>query len=303
MTRQTLHRPVKTALGITVLLIVSTTLVGSPPEASSEAKKDKATPETGKKADEQARRAAEQWVREIEIEIRSADKWTKAERIDKPVLFFSDPTRHDNRGSVWAWGKKGRSIALLEIFHKLDPRPFWVFAICNTSGGKLRARRADAPWWLENDSAIEFKDIPSAPRVATDSNVRQRQLKLLAQKFTAHEIYNPKNTRYDLRRLERPLYTYRDERGGILEGGLFTFANGTNPEIMLFIEATVDRKGKSAPVWRYGVARSANAELHLEHDGKEVFMAPRGDRISGRNRPFWSSGLRSGLRETHGNPP
>jgi hypothetical protein len=149
---------------------------------------------------------------------------------------------------------------------------------------------------MENDSAIEFKDVPSAPPVAADAKVRQRQLKLLAQKFTGYEIYKPKETRYDLRRLERPLHTYRDEPGGVVEGALFTFANGTNPELMLFIEARTDPQGESKPVWQFGVGRSAYAELHLEYDGKEVFTAPRGDAVSGPNMPYWTSVLRSDSR-------
>jgi hypothetical protein len=112
-------------------------------------------------------------------------------------------------------------------------------------------------------------------------------LKLLAEKFTAHQFWDPDNTRYDLRLLKRPLYTYRDEAGGVLEGGLFTLANGTNPEILFFVEARVDPENKSKTVWQYTVGRLAHAELHLQYDGKEVFEAPRGDRVSARNRPYW----------------
>src|SRR2546421_500871 len=83
-------------------------------------------------------------------------------------------------------------------------------------------RQADAPWWGENSSAAELQDIPSAPVPAAEAPQRQRQMKLLAQKFTGHQFWDPMNTRYELRRLERPLYTYRDEAGGVLEGGLFT---------------------------------------------------------------------------------
>ena len=125
------------------------------------------------------------------------------------------------------------------------------------------------------------------PDLAPDPNLRQRQMKLLAQKFAAHEIYNPNNTRYDLRRLDRPLHSYRDEDAGVVEGGLFAFANGTNPELLLFVEARQAKAKASKPVWQFGVGRSANAELHLEYDGKEVYSAPRGNFVSGRDKPFW----------------
>jgi hypothetical protein len=277
------------------LLIVTTVLGGSPQEPPAEAKKDKAAPADREKADEQARRQAEQLVRGIEVEMLTDDKWTKVEPIEKPLLFYEEPTRQNDRGSVWGWGKKGRPVALLELFRGANDRTNWTFAICNTSGGKLRARRGDAPFWGENESVSELKDIPGAPAPAAEAALRQRQLKLLAEKFTAHEFWDPDNTRYELRLLKRPLHTYRDEASGLLDGGLFTLANGTNPEIMLFIEARVDPKKSEKPVWQFTVGRSAHAELHLEYDGKEVFEAPRGNKVAGWNQPYWLSFIRTAV--------
>jgi hypothetical protein len=174
MTRQAIQPLVNTYRMIVALLVVSTALGGSPPESSSEAKKDKTEPGAGTKDDEQARREAEQVVRGLELEILSDEKWTKVERIEKPLLFYSEPTRHNDRGSLWGWGQKGRPLALLELWRGAKNRTMWAFAICNTSGGKLRARRADAPWWRANDSAAELKDVPGAAAPSAEAPLRQR---------------------------------------------------------------------------------------------------------------------------------
>ena len=289
MTRQTLQSPVKTYIGIVALLAVATALVGAAPQSSSDAKKDKTEPGSDTAANERAHRAAEKMVRGIEMKILSDDKWTKVEPIEKPLLFFGDLTRNNDRGSVWAWGQKGRPVAVIELYQDLDKRERWVFAICNTSGGKLRAAWAGDPWWHENESATELKDIPGAPAPAAESALRQRQLKLLAEKFTGHQFWDPDNTRYELRLLKRPLHTYRDKANGILEGGLFTLANGTNPEILLFIEARVDPKDRDKRVWQFAVGRLAHAELHMEYDGKEIFEAPRAGSLSGPDKPYWAA--------------
>jgi hypothetical protein len=284
--RQAIQILVKTCLMIVALLIVSAA-TADPPKEPPEAKKDK--PEKGieSDADEEYRREAERLVNGIEFEIFSDDKWSKVKRIEKPLLFYGDPTRNNDRGSVWGWGEKGRPIALIELYQNVSDRTKWVYAICNTSGGKLRASRGGAPWWRENDSASELKDIPGAPAPSADASQRQRQIKQLAQKFTGHQFWDPNNSRYELRRLDRPLNTYRDEDGGVLEGALYTLANGTNPEIMLFLEARVDPKDKSKTTWQYAVGRLAHAELHMEYEGKEVFDAPRGDKVSGPAKPYW----------------
>lgn len=281
------YSPISRYLALASLLVAATALVGSTSEPPPDTKNDKTDQSAEANANEQVRRQAERVVRNIEMQIWSDDKWMKVERIKDPVLNYSDPTRGDHRGTVWGWGAKGRPVALLELWQDVDSRTTWYFTICNTSGGKVRARYADAPWWDANDSAVELKDIPGAPAPSEEASVRPRQLKLLAAKFSGHEFWNPGNTRYELRLLKRPLYTYRDEANGLLEGGLFTLANGTNPEIMLFVEARVDAKNPSKRVWEYTVGRLAHAELHLEYNGKEVFDAPRGDRVAGSDQPYW----------------
>jgi hypothetical protein len=287
MMRQAIQPSIKICWIIVALLVVSTTLRSSPQEPTAAAKKDKTRPEAGKNADEQARREAERVIRGIELDIQSDDKWTKVERIEKPLLFYEEPTRNNDRGSLWGWAQKGRPLALLELYQDSNVRTRWVFAVCNTSGGKLRARRSGAPWWRANDSVIQFKDIPGASAPAAEAPLRQRQLKLLAQKFKGHEFWDPDNSRYELRLLARPLYTYREEAEGVLDGALFTLANGTNPEIMLFLEARMDPANRAKRVWQFAVGRLAHAELHLEYDGKEIFDAPRGNKLSASHLPYW----------------
>ena len=240
-----------------------------------------------KKADEEYRLEAAKLVGGIAVEILVAEKWSKVERIEKPLLYYGDATRDNDRGSVWGWGEKGRPVALLELWQRVDDRTKWAYAVCNTSGGRLRASRGGAPWWRENDSASELKDIPEAPVPSIDATQRQRQLKLLGQKFTGHQFWDPNNSRFELRRLERPLHTYRNEEEGLLEGALYTLANGTNPEIVFFVEARVNPTDKTKTMWQYAVGRLAHAELHMEYDGKEVFKAPRGNRVSAANKPYW----------------
>jgi hypothetical protein len=302
MTRQAIQAPVHTVVMIVALLAVATALVGAPPGPPPEAKKDKPDPGAGTNPEEQYRREAEKVAGGIELEILIGDKWTKVPRIENPLLSYGDPTRENDRGSVWGWAQKGRPVALVELYQNVNFRTRWVFAICNTSGGKVRARRAGAPWWRENDSASELKDVPGAPAPAAEAPLRQRQLKLLAEKFTGHQFWDPDNSRYELRLLKRPLYTYRDEASGVLEGGLFTLANGTNPEILLFVEARVDPKNRSKTVWQYTVGRLAHAELHLEYDGKEVFDAPRGNRVAAPDAPYWLGFINVALDADPRNP-
>jgi hypothetical protein len=238
--------------------------------------------------DENYRREAEKIVGGIELEMLVNEKWVKVKRIEKPLLSFGDATRSHQRGSLWAWGDKGRPVAVLELFRDSD-RKKWVCSLCNTSGGKVRAARDGREWWKENESASELKDVPGADAPAADAAQRQRQLKGLAQKFTCHQFWDPNNSRYELRRLEKPLLTYRDPDAGILDGAFFVLANGTNPEVLLFLEARANPKDATKHTWRFAVGRSSHAAIHLLYDEKEVYESPRADRVPlcAPDKPYW----------------
>jgi hypothetical protein len=278
MIRRAILIPVSVCLMAAALLALSTATLAEPPQEP---------PDKGTAADEeQHRREAEKLVSGIEMEMLVDDKWSEVKRIEKPLLYFGDPTRGHTRGSVWAWGETGRPAAILELWQNGTNRTKWVFGWCNTSGGKLRAKRDGEPWWRENDSTVELKDIPDVPAPAADTPQRQLQLKTLAKKFTGHEFWEPNNSRYELRRLERSLQGYRAEAAGLLEGSLYILANGTNPEIALFIEARAQPGGKGA-AWQFTVGRMSHSELHMDYDGKEVFSGPRGRPLSGPDKPYW----------------
>jgi len=185
MTRQTLCKTLLTiaALGI-VPAALSVTAQQPPPPEDAKPKLEKEAPISD--AEKETRRLSEKIVNGIDVEIASGDKWTKAKRIEKPVLLFGDATRGHNRGSVWAWGEKGRPAATLELWQdSIEQGGRWICSLCNTSGGKIRASRDGDPWWLENDSDVLIKDIPQAPAPAADATQKQRQMKLLPRSSPA----------------------------------------------------------------------------------------------------------------------
>lgn len=102
---------------------------------------------------------------------------------------------------------------------------------------------------------------------------RLRQFKQLARRFEADEFYKPrgqsKKERYALRLLPQPIHRYSDPDSGVLDGGLFVFAFGTNPEIILQIEC-LGNEGTS-PKWHYRCVRTSAAELSVRLNGEEVW--------------------------------
>jgi hypothetical protein len=75
----------------------------------------------------------------------------------------------------------------------------------------------------------------------------------------------------DLRLLPQPIHRYSAPKQGILNGGLFAFVQGTDPELFLLIEA----RGKTAESarWQFAATRMTSTEVRLRHRDEKVWEA------------------------------
>lgn len=98
------------------------------------------------------------------------------------------------------------------------------------------------------------------------------QLRKLAKEFSGTAQYRNAPSDTELRLLPQPIHSYAAPKQGILHGGLFAFVRGTDPEILLLVEA----RGKDAATarWQFAVARMTNmAELRIRHQNQQVWEA------------------------------
>ena len=110
----------------------------------------------------------------------------------------------------------------------------------------------------------------AAIQVCTPKYPRQRTARAIARQLDASEFHRDET--YRLRLLERPLYTYSDVDQGVVEGMLFAFAYGTNPEILLQLEAR--QAGEERPKWQAAFARLSSAEITVKLDDRKIWKAP-----------------------------
>ena len=239
---------------------------------------------------EQLRRDARAHVETFSITGESGERY---EPVEEPLLSSTDLSRGES-GSLWVFGTEGRPIAVLELFTNTgagDPR--WIQVLTLTSSRLVTARVPPDFAWLPRQSQLELAPLPEAPPPAGRTNLRERQAKLLARRFDAHEFWDPNNSRFELRLLQTPLHRYQDEAAGVQDGMLFAFVHGTNPEVLLLLEA--HPKGEGGAEWRYGLIRMGSAELHVSLDGEEVWHVGRTPGVAGTPRdPYWISAAPAG---------
>lgn len=231
--------------------------------------------------DEPQLQAATAHVRRFEM--RDA-KGNEIDLIDHSLLRYTDPVRVNSDGSVWAWGKTGRPLAFLELFRNSDAE--WWQSFTLTSSERVTLAIPGVGRWQPARADFETHTVPEAPPPDARPLSRTRQLKELARRFSAHEFWDPNNSRFELRLLVQPVHRYHDAPVGIQDGAAFIIAHGTNPEAVLLIEALGESVSESH--WHFAIARSSHAELHVEFDRREIWKCERyNDTNNGPTHNYW----------------
>lgn len=222
-------------------------------------------------------------------EIKRGTKQTqRLELKPEAVLFWSNPIRPgETNGSVFVWTYEGRAELVGTIFSHLvrDKSDLKVVAheFQSLTPQPLAGSRPDGPgaWSLEA-GGIEPRPIPGAPPPAATPAGRLAQMRNLAREFSA--TTKLEDVEQDLRLLTQPIHRNTKSVGDVLDGALFTFVTGTDPELMLIIEA--HPADTDAPVWHYAAGRFTDLPLKLRHNGRELWTRVYGATEKGRPDPY-----------------
>jgi hypothetical protein len=198
----------------------------------------------------------------------------------KPLitLRWANNTRGSEDGATVLFIHSGRPIAAACVFPLRGTINHEFDAI---HGGNISARRkGDTDLvWRPGTPIVKAAPVPDAPPPDRTPAARLRQMKTLAEQFQASMLgWNPGDgIREELRLLPRHLYRYelaKDKESDLVDGAVFAFVTGTDPEALLLLEAT---KGEKA-AWQYTFVRRTTAGLEGKHRDKVIWTAePRPD--------------------------
>ena len=190
--------------------------------------------------------------------VRVAMRWANNIRgsdAGMTLLFLKDG-RPEAVCSVYPWEKN--------LIHEFD----------SLSRGKLIGKRDGERAWTPSKPGVVFHTIPEAAAPGETPVMRLREMKALAAEFSSTMLgwRADKGDREDLRLLPQPLYRYESKRTDVVDGAVFAFVQGTDPESLLLIEAF--HNGKRLE-WQFAFARNTSGELEGRHREKVVWHADR----------------------------
>lgn len=198
----------------------------------------------------------------------------------EPSLLYADNERELSDASLWVWEHEGRPAALFAMEFRLRDgvNGLWTFESASLTSQPLRIRLPDEAWDVPAD-AVTRTILPDAPAPAIARGQRLLQFRKLADRFSAI-AHSTNQGRIELRRLAAPVYRQAESVPG--DGAIFVFANGTNPEVVLSLQADL-----AAQTWSYVFGTLSGDATSANLDDREVYRVERftgpGTRVSYTN--------------------
>lgn len=182
----------------------------------------------------------------------------------RPLLRYDDQTRGLFDAGIWRLAEKGRPIAFvtLELYQSGANAEMLSYEFVSLTKDGFVMKSARGPKWSPGSTDLKLIPLTDAPAPATTSRARLAQFRQIAHRFSAREQLEERAL--ECRLLPQPIDRYSDADVGTVDGTVFAFANGTNPEVGLMLECTE----KS---WSYGAFRLSSAEIIVSIDGKPFF--------------------------------
>ena len=188
----------------------------------------------------------------------------------EPVLRWTNPAAGRVYGNTYVWLQNGRPAVVGCLFRNFHPWNTFNAELAALAGTELVAKRGEKVMWRPRDE-WKWRPVPGAPTPAATAGQRLVQMRALAAEFAVEVLDTRNNRRGDEqtpRLLPKPLYRYDAEKTKTLDGALFAFVIGTDPELVLLIECDT---AAEKPAWRFGVTRMNRDAMRLKHKGETVW--------------------------------
>ena len=203
---------------------------------------------------------------------------SSTELLARPVLRWRNTARgQDGEAMFVIWHQVGHPLAMASIYPWAGNLMHEFDLLARKPG--LVAKSKEDVIWMPTSAGVDFRKVPDAKVPAASPAARLREMKVIAERFegTMTGWNSADSDNEKLRLLPRPLYRYQvsPEEGARdvpLDGALLAFATGTDPEIVLVIEAfgTGD-----ALTWEYACVRATSGGLEMRLDGTVVWTAAK----------------------------
>jgi hypothetical protein len=204
---------------------------------------------------------------------------------DKPLMRFTNDIGGVLDGAVMMWTSGQRPMVAAQVFVTGDG--VWLHEFQSFADRPLKLTSEGKTLWQPKKAGGKWQDFADAPAVEQTRAGRFKQMKELADQFSISEDFRVRvgdkdTSRYELRLLTAPLYRYEESDDGI-DGAVFAFVHGTDPEALLTIELQ-NNGGRSTS--RFNFAALTCWAMQAKHGDEQVWSVPEMYGKSAQDQPY-----------------
>ena len=193
---------------------------------------------------------------------------------EEPIIKWSNPVS-GAEGAVFVWTSDGRPIALAKC-HLNSRSSYHVETLIAISDNRLRMSEAGQVSWEPTDPGVKFETLEDLGPPAATEALRLAQMRRAVREFRFVDNWGETGTtaksEWELRLMPTPLLRYSSASNKIIDGALFAFAQGTNPETLVLVEAVETANGR---VWRAAPSRLTGYQIRGWHRDQLVLEAAK----------------------------
>jgi hypothetical protein len=191
--------------------------------------------------------------------------------IPDPLLRWSNPVAQEEDAGLFLWTRQGRPIAAAQFFVRKN---LWMHEFQSLSEGLFTVDWSSRTIWRPERAGLSFNLEPDNRPPDATAVGRLRQMRKIAESFAASVEFRYENeSHYELRLLPKPVYRYGSAEGSVLDGTLWAFVQGTNPEVLLLVESRPGPDSKAR--WHYAVAAMTSYPAEVKRNGESVWKVGR----------------------------
>jgi hypothetical protein len=197
----------------------------------------------------------------------------------KPVFNWTNVVgEHTQFGHLFVWTYAGRPEAIGTMFstrHSDPKRRVLIHEFHTLSTRQLFPVTPESSrYQWAPEKGISLAECDEAPRVADSASQRLTQIRNVARSFAAENRTREGQT-WELRLLPTPLLRYESSAGDVLDGALFAMVSsaGTDPEVLLMIEARHPAGDEKAWKWHAAAVRFSDKDLAVKRNDKPLWSS------------------------------
>jgi hypothetical protein len=224
--------------------------------------------------DDEARKVRLEFMKEFRTEFKLFGNDRPEEplpALDEPLVRWTNPIRNSfSDGALFLWLDGKRPVAMATVSIRGNGG-VW-FESASLSPEALRCLRRDGLFWNPQSASSAEQQLKDAPVPAATGAGRLVQMRRLSEQFSIRmEPINEQPSQ--LRLLPQPIYRYEDSAVGVVDGAVFSFAEGTDPEALLMLEA-VRKPNTEAANWQYTLAKMSSRRIVARRNDEVVWSVP-----------------------------